>query len=224
MDRNILLSAVGFRESMVQGIIDYLNPDEVVLIHSRHGESQKAHRRLLEKATEDGRPVRSQRVPDWDLLAWSDAIEAAMDRYKDDQVTVNVTAGHTMAVSMLAVHAAKRGLPIIVYDWEEEAETGKRPKNWMDTKIHRHSPGAVLHLRRVSDVDRVVIDALLDGPATVSGLRERKELAQSSVSTSLARLAGKGFVATKRKVGGREYALQPGIEPMVQQAIRGPPP
>lgn len=222
MDRTILLSAVGFREFMVQSVVDYLDPDEVVLIHGEHGKSQNAHQRILEQAERDGRPVMSHRVEDWDMLAWSDTIEAVLDRYKDDRVTVNVTAGHTLSVSMLAVHAAKRGLPVIVYDWEEEADTDRRPDNWMATKIHQHSPGAVLNLRRVSDVDRVVLDTLLDGSAPVSQLRSRSGLAQSSISTSLARLSKKGFVTMHREGGGRQYRLQPGIEPMVHQAIRGP--
>lgn len=222
MDRRILLSAVGFRPPMVQGIVDYLDPDEVVLIHSDHGESQNAHATLLDQARLDGRLVRSHRVPDWDMLAWSDTIEAVVDKHKHDLVTVNATAGHGLAVTMLAVHAAKRGLPIIVYDWEEEAFTGQRPSDWMDTKIHQHSPGAVLHLRRVSNVDKTVLGALLDAQGTVSELVERTSSAQSSVSTSLTRLRGKGFVEAHPAERGRKYRLVPGIEPMVRNNLRGP--
>lgn len=223
MDRTILLSAVGFREFMVQGIIDYLEPDEVVLIYGSHGKCQDAYGKLVRRAKTDRRPLQSHLVDDWDMLEWSDAIEAAMDRHKDDRVIVNVTAGHTLAVSMFAVHAAKRGLPVVVYDWEEEAETGKRPDDWMETKIHQHSPGAVLNLRKVSDVDQKVLDAVLDGPGAVAEICTRTSLAQSSVSTSLARLAKKGYVAHERRNAGREYRLHEGIAPMIHKALRGPP-
>src|SRR5688572_21526587 len=137
MDRAVLLSAVGFRPQMVLPLVEATNPQEVVLVAGRHGQVAETERELLRELKGRGVSVSVEHVDDWDVLAWSNAITAALDRRRDERVTVNLTAGHGLAVAMLAIHAAQRGLPVACFDWEPLA-TGKPPKD-LTKLVHPHS-------------------------------------------------------------------------------------
>src|ERR1051325_3585821 len=128
VDRKVLLTAVGFRPEMVLPLADVLLPDEVVMIAGQHGEVTKTEAALVKAFKAKGTPTTVRHVKDWDIQAWSRTIADCLDQLRDDDVTVNLTAGHGLAVAMLAIHAAQRALPVACYDWETFANTGRHPE------------------------------------------------------------------------------------------------
>jgi DNA-binding transcriptional ArsR family regulator len=195
------------------------SPQEVVLIAGRHGQVIETEKELVRELKARGIPVTIDHVDDWDVVAWSNAITASLDRLRDERVTVNLTAGHGLAVAMLAIHAAERGLPVACYDWEPLA-TGKAPKDWSKL-VHPHSPAAVLHLKSTQPVDRQILALLLKGPQGVTALGTALDLPQSTVSTSLARLSERGFLDRDQQGRSRIYRLRDGLRPMIDHALGG---
>src|SRR5688572_26026272 len=98
MDRTVLLSAVGFRPQMVLPLVDATSPQEVVLIAGRHGQVVESEREVLRELKARGIPAAVEHVDDWDVVAWSNAITSSLDRLRDERVTINLTAGHGLAV------------------------------------------------------------------------------------------------------------------------------
>lgn len=215
MDRNVLLTAVGFRPEMVLPLVQALRPQEVYLLSGRHGQIVETGREVQAKLREEKIPVQRQEVDDWDILNWSVSIQAALDRYKEDHVTVNLTAGHGLAVAMLAIHAAQRAIPVVCFDWEAYRKAGAPAKD-LHAFVKPHSPAAVLNLKETQPIDRQILAQLLAGPKSVSELVETlKPTPQSTISTSLNRLLEKGFA--ERRLDGRNsvYSLLPGLSSMI---------
>jgi DNA-binding transcriptional ArsR family regulator len=202
---------------MVLPLVDATKPQEVVLLAGRHGQVVETERELLRELKLRGITATVDRVDDWDVLAWSNAITAALDRLRDERVTVNLTAGHGLAVAMLAIHAAQRGLPVACFDWEPLA-TGKAPKD-LTKLVHPHSPAAVLHLASTQPVDRQILALLLKAPQGVTALGKALDLPQSTVSTSLARLSERGFLDREQQGRSRTYRLRDGLAPMISHAL-----
>lgn len=218
VDRTVLVSAVGFRPQMILPLCRVLSPQEVVLISGRHGKVVQAEKVVVGELKARGVAVHVTKVEDWDVLAWSNAITAALDKMRDERVTVNVTAGHGLAISMLAIHAAQRGLPVACYDWEPFAKTGKHPKD-LAKFLHPHSPAAVLNLTSTQPVDRTILKHLLSGPTSVGELATALDMSQSTVSTSLIRLTERGFLDRQRVGKARIYRLRDGLHSMLAQAV-----
>lgn len=218
VDRKVLLTAVGFRPEMVLPLADVLQPDEVIMIAGQHGEVTKAEAKLTKLFKAKGTTTMTYRVKDWDIQAWSKTITDCLDRLREDDVTVNLTAGHGLAVAMLAVHAAERALPVACYDWETLATTGKHPEN-LGKFVHFHSPAALLHLKETVPIDRRILQLLLEGPQSVGTIAEKLAVPQSSVSTSLARLVDTGFLDRNRAGRSRLYQLRKGLPEFVSEAL-----
>jgi DNA-binding transcriptional ArsR family regulator len=220
VDKRILLTAVGFRPAMILPLAQATKPDEVSLLSGKHPTVIQTEHSVVEHLRKDGIPVHIAHVDDWDVLGWSKAILMALDRHKDDEVTINLTAGHGLALAMLAIHAAQRSLPVVCYDWETFAKTGEHPKD-LQKYMHPHSPAAVLNLDSTQPIDRKLLAELLKGPQSVTNLMETfQKIPQSTISTSLSRLVAKGFLAREIKGRNRFYSLRPGLHPMIANAVR----
>jgi DNA-binding transcriptional ArsR family regulator len=203
---------------MILPLARLLSPQEVVLISGRHGKVVEAEKEVVGELKARGVAVQVTKVEDWDVLAWSNAITAALDRLRDERVTVNVTAGHGLAISMLAIHAAQRGLPVACYDWEPFATTGKHPKD-LAKYLHPHSPAAVLNLGSTQPVDRAILRTLLESPMTVGKLAKQLDMSQSTISTSLARLVERGFLDRRPEGKTRIYGIRDGLHAMISHAL-----
>jgi DNA-binding transcriptional ArsR family regulator len=221
VDRKVLLSAVGFRPAMILPLVDVLRPDHVVLVAGKHGEVTKAEVEVLRELK--GRSTSSEihHVDDWDVQAWSDLIAKLLEQYKDDQVVVNLTAGHGLSTAMLGIHATQRSLPVACYDWETFAKTGEHPRD-LEKFIHFHSPAAVFNLNSTQPIDRQILGSLLQGPQGVGALSKRLGVPQSSISTSLARLIDRGFLDRESMGRERIYRLRAGLEPLVSKGLGFP--
>lgn len=218
VDRTVLVSAVGFRPQMILPLARLLSPQEVVLIAGKHRTVVQAEKVVVGELKGRGVAVQVTKVDDWDVLAWSNAITAALDRLRDDRVTINVTAGHGLAISMLAIHAAQRGLPVACYDWEPFARTGKHPKD-LARYMHPHSPAAVLNLKSTQPVDRAILRWLLAGPTAVGDLVAGLGMSQSTISTSLSRLTNRGFLDWTRSGKARIYQIREGLQSMIAHEL-----
>lgn len=219
MDRRVLVSAVGFRPLMITPVVDVMAPEEIVLIAGKHGQVVETEKEVTAHIKAKGIPLTVVHVDDWDIVQWNTALTAALDRLKDDSVTLNLTAGHGLCVAIFAIHAAKRALPVVCYDWEPLAKTGKQPKD-LETLMHRHSPAAIFHLQDTQPVDRRILELLLVEAQNVTTLGAALQVPQSTLSTSLARLAERGFVDREASGRNKIYRLRPGLEPMISAALR----
>jgi hypothetical protein len=218
VDRKVLLTAVGFRPDMVLPLADVLSPDEVVMIAGQHPDVTKAEATLAKAFKAKATATTTHRVKDWDIQAWSQTISDCLDQLKEDQVTVNLTAGHGLATAMLAIHAAQRALPVACYDWETWANTGRHPDQ-LDKYVHFHSPAALLHLKETVPIDRRILQLLLEGPQSVGSIAEKLTVPQSSVSTSLGRLVDTGFLDRNPAGRNRLYQLRKGLGEFVASAL-----
>jgi predicted transcriptional regulator len=218
VDRRVLVSAVGFRSAMILPLVDVLEPQEVALISGEHGRVVKTEAEVTAALKRRGIPSTVEHAPDWDVLAWSNAINRTLDRLKDERVTINVTAGHGLAVALFAIQAAQRGLPIACYNWEPTARS-KRVVMRDHKHLHMHSPAAILNLPAIVSLDQDVLRALLKGPQSVGSLAEDLKVAQSTLSTCLARLAERGFLDRETEGRSRLYRLRDGIDGMIRQAV-----
>lgn len=218
MDRTVLLSAVGFRPAMILPLVDVVRPDEVILVAGKHGEVTKATNDVTDALKDRKVAYKVHRVDDWDVQAWSDVIAGVLDHYEDDDVVVNLTAGHGLSAATLGIHATQRALKVACYDWETYAKTGEHPSD-LAKQVHYHSPAALFNLGKTQPVDRSVLALLLSGPRAVGAIAKQLDASQSTVSTSLARLLSLGFL--DRLSSGREriYSLRPGLESLVEKAL-----
>lgn len=189
------------------------------MIAGHHGQVVTTERDLHKELRRRGITAITQTVDDWDSLAWHKAIRQILDDNARKDIIVNLTAGHGLAQGLLAIHAAKRGLPVACYDWETFAKTGSRPKDLLKY-VHYHSPAAILNLDSLHEIDKQILRILLMGKANVMELvGSMHNVPQSTVSTSLARLARGGFVDRTAEGRTRLYAIRPGLESMLSAQL-----
>jgi DNA-binding transcriptional ArsR family regulator len=202
---------------MVLPVVDNLSPQEVALIAGKHSSVQEAEKDVIQALKDKAIPYKVVHVDDWDIVAWNNAITAALDRLKDERITVNLTAGHGLAVAMLAIHAAQRALPVACFDWEPDGPKGRAKTT--TGQLHSHSPAAVLHLKDTQEIDRRILRLLVQAPQQATAVVTKLDVPQSTASTALARLAERGFV--DRDAQGRTvtYRLREGLQPMIAQAL-----
>lgn len=217
MDRRVLLSAVGFRPEMILPLLDVLEPAHVHLLAGTHGEVVKSEKAVLADLKRRGIPWTIDHVPDWDIQGWQNIIVAALDKFQDDHVTINVSAGHGLAVALLSIQAAKRGLSIACYNWEPNKD---KPMARGETRyLHEHSPAAILHLRELQPIDRAVLRTLARGKRTVSELVDETGEKQSTLSTCLNRLVERGFLDREAMGRNRTYSLRRGLKPLIEESF-----
>lgn len=206
---SILLSPLGWTEEWLLRPLEAIRPNHVVILHTSHPKTLATLTRAKAAiAKRNGAPTVESVVvrPDFDFVAWFRAFEQAVSQFPTQEVTINLTPGHGFAIAMAAVSAAMRGLPCIIYD-DDAKET------------HYASPGILLHLHRLADADKKILEKLRSKSQTVSKLSETSVLPLSTVSTSLQRLYRQGFVKKAREKQFITYSLREGVEEFLPSII-----
>lgn len=199
MPQPVLLSAVGWRADLVTAVVERVKPRTVELVHSTHENTREILEEVKSELARQRVPFTAVEVADFDFFAWSRAFEDALTRHEGENRVVNLTAGHGVAIATLASAAARHGLDAVCYDWE-------------DTKaFHDSSPAAPINLDRLRSEDHALLARLRTGATNVKTLAAETKRDSSSVSVSLNRLVGWGFL--RRESKGREtfYDLRPGV-------------
>lgn len=187
-----LITSSGWKPTLVTRVADELKPDRVLVIHTDHPRTLKC---LEESRRALAVPVESHIVaPAFDFTKWYREVEG----HVSEDAVFNLTAGHGVAISVLSLVAAQRGLPAVIYD--DDAN-----------QLHHLSPGILFTMDNLGRVERSILTELAAGEATSQLLVERTGYATGTVSQALTRLARDGYVVSRYEGRQRFTQMRQGV-------------
>lgn len=207
MAQHVLIGPVGFQEWKTQEVVLAMEFDELILLRTSHKRAKRHLMTLKPKLKERGIGMQEIEVrPAFDFVAWYRAMNHAIENHRGADITVNLTAGHGVAISMAALVAARRSLACVCYDIVEH-------------QIHHASPAILFGLERLVDTDRKILRVLAKGPRTVGQIHAETSDKTSTTSMALQRLRADGWVTSQREGQSIRYDLRPGVRPFVTSEI-----
>lgn len=208
--QNVMLGAIGFREDLVVRPAEAIQATRLALVATKHPkvqETQKALRKWADRSDVHLSVLNVAKA--YDFVEWHNAWIAAKLTAIGQNITVNLTAGHAVAISTAAIMAMKANLPCVCYDDLED-------------EVHHLSPSILLRLDELIARDRQALRLLASGPRGVGDLVEAMEDVPSTVSRTLERLEGNGFLTVRPDpVDNRRRVaeLRPGVRAFLDSVL-----
>jgi DNA-binding transcriptional ArsR family regulator len=198
----VLLTAIGFKPELVSEPAQHVGASKIYGISTSHPKVV-ACREALERWSETtGTAMHVVTVEGaFDFVEWYLSWRAAIETLTGQDVVVNLTAGHAVAISTASLVAAQTSGACVCYDEVEDV-------------VHHLNPSILEKLNHLIARDRRALAVLATGKATVGDVAIRMEDELSTVSRCLSRLREWGFVTSapdpedsRRQI----YELRPGV-------------
>jgi DNA-binding transcriptional ArsR family regulator len=202
---HVLISPIGFQRWKSQEVLGSIEFDHLHVLHTSHPTAKKHAKALIAEVTRNGFTAEETEVrPAFDYVAWSDALEAAVAKHAGAERTINLTAGHGIAIAMAAVVAARTGIPCVCFDR-------------FSRRSYPANPAILASRERLADSDRRILAELRKGERTVTELHAELGIKLSTVSMALQRLRASGWVDAERRGKSISYRLTAGVELVLEK-------
>lgn len=194
-----LAGAIGFKEELVRRPAEILGATTLSLLATPHPDVQKTKVDLQAWAKKAGVDLRVQNLREsYDFVDWFRHWNRLLD---DGEATINLTAGHAVAISTAGIVAMKRNASCVVWDHLED-------------QLHHMSPSILLRLDELIPRDRQALQILRNGPKGVGDVAAAMGDRPSTVTRTLQRLESSGFLTTAPDPSDnrrRVAQLRPGV-------------
>jgi hypothetical protein len=205
-----MLGAIGFRQDLVVRPAEEVGATRLALVATKHPKVQETQKALQKWADQNDVELHVWNVRKaYDFVEWHTTWIAAKLTALGKPVTVNLTAGHAVAISTAAIMAMKANLPCVCYDDLED-------------EVHHLSPSILLRLDELIPRDRQALQLLARGPRGVGDLVESMKDRPSTVTRTLDRLEGSGFLTVRPDPADnrrRVAELRPGVRAFLDSVL-----
>lgn len=203
MPEHVLLSPAGFTDwKTIQVFLD-LAFDHMVFARTSHRKARQHLDRVRTAATKQGIGFEEVEIrPAFDLRAWQESLSNVVANHRRADITMNLTAGHGVAIAAATMVAISDGIPCVCYDVVEG-------------RLFRVNPSAAMQMASLGSTEREILRLLNERARTVTDLQRASRLKPSTVSMALQRLRTSAWVESVREGKAIRYDIHPGAQQLL---------